>query len=337
MENNHDKVIEWLVLNSKGSDEMNHDEILESESRSFNQLWPVAEDYIIEKGFILPVMGGKVVDPRSLMALTREEKSLYLPMGRPELPGEFARLADEDEEKVLNFVRRYGLLGYHCALKFPYEVISADQMKMYNDKSPGDPLNWVFAHAKAVNLVMHLAEALNKPDELKIRLERLLVKEDLSSGQKRVVVSYLIPNRAFGLPGYARTDIDLLGGYKKTAIYIIADILNKNLTGIERNLKMEWREEDNDYRIISLFNFCNLLDCIYWLIADAVTAGKIRACEYCGKPFVAPNDKTKYCPPLPWQTYSTCMNRAKQRKFQEKKRQAKRKAKHKQAHYNNNQ
>ena len=135
MENNHDKVIEWLVLNSKGSDEMNHDEILESESRSFNQLWPVAEDYIIEKGFILPVMGGKVVDPRSLMALTREEKSLYLPMGRPELPGEFARLADEDEEKVLNFVRRYGLLGYHCALKFPYEVISADQMKMYNDKS----------------------------------------------------------------------------------------------------------------------------------------------------------------------------------------------------------
>ena len=143
---------------------MNHDEILESESRSFNQLWPVAEDYIIEKGFILPVMGGKVVDPRSLMALTREEKSLYLPMGRPELPGEFARLADEDEEKVLNFVRRYGLLGYHCALKFPYEVISADQMKMYNDKSPGDPLNWVFAHAKAVNLVMHLAVALNKPD-----------------------------------------------------------------------------------------------------------------------------------------------------------------------------
>mgnify|MGYP000867376666 CR=1 FL=1 len=292
-------------------------EYLESRSRSFNRLWPVAEDYVIKKGFILPVLEGKVVDPRTPIKSVKKE-SLYLPMGRPELPGEFARLADEDEEKVLAFVRRYGLLGYHCALRFPYEVISADKMKMYNYESPGDPLNWVFAHAKAVNLIMHLAEALNRPDELKIRLERLLVEEDLPSGQKRHFVSYLRPQRAFGLPGHARTSIELMGGYKKTAIHIITDIINENLTGIARNLEMEWKEEDNDYGIVSFFSFRNLMDCIYWLISDAIVGGKVRSCEYCGKPFTAPDDKTKYCPPLQWEKVSRCMNRAKQSRLRKK-------------------
>ncbi len=300
------------------------EEFLESRSRSFNRLWPIAEDYVIaakdpkhpsllaREGYILPIHEGWIVHPRTV----REHKQHYLPMGRPELPGEFARLADEDEEIVLDFTRRYGLLGYHCALRFPYEVVSAHQMKMYNYDSPGDPLCWVFAHSKAVSLIMSLAEALDKPKELKVLIEKLSVEKERPSEGNGRLVSYWLPVRAFGLPGRVQTSTK--ASARENALSIIESILNANLSGVAREMITEWNEARGKQSIATCFVFENLLDCIYWLLADAVTNAKIRSCEHCGKPFVAPNDRTKYCPPLQWETVSRCMNRAKQSRFRSK-------------------
>lgn len=298
---------------------MDNNEILESRSRSFLGMWPVASDYAIRDGYIIEI---------------GDKKEWYLPMGRPELPGEFAKLATGSEEDVLQFVRRYGLLGYCQAFRFP-EAISADKMRVYDYNAPGDPLSWVFAHAKAVNLVMQLAKLLNKPAGLKAFMGRLMVERN-----GRPYISYVLPKRGYHLP--SQVEEKIYETEEETARRIIAKILNSNLEGIQREIVVEYvpATEDEGKCVLgftSSFSFNNLLDCIYWLVADAVTAGKIRACLYCGKPFIAPNDKTKYCPPLQWETVSRCMNRAKQRRFWNEERLAQRRAERRRAQKNNGQ
>lgn len=287
--------------------DVTREEYLESRSRSFNRTWSIAEDYIAKEGCILPICKGEVISPE----LTLKEDNHYLPMGRPELPGEFARLADESEEKVLDFVRRYGLLGYY---RRPEQ---SRPINPINDFS-GDPLNWIFVHAKTVNLAMNLAEALDKPKELKILTERFFVKEALSWRGKEWNTALLLPKPALDLPGYVGTI--MRASARENALSVIESILNPNLTGLTRKMQVEWSEEKGEQVINTFFSFGNLLDCIYWLLADAVTNAKIRSCEHCGKPFVAPNDRTKYCPPLQWETVSRCMNRAKQARHRDKRR-----------------
>ena len=53
--------------------DLNTQDFVESRSRSFTKLWPVAQDYAITEGRVVPVS---------------DTGELYLPMARPELPGE---------------------------------------------------------------------------------------------------------------------------------------------------------------------------------------------------------------------------------------------------------
>ena len=273
-------------------------EFIESRSRSFSQLWPVASDNIIKDGYVI--------------SLGDTDSSRYLPMARPELPGQFAKLSGGTEEDVLDFVRLYGLPGYNRAFRFPLEVISAHELRLYDDKAPGDPLSWVFAHADAVNLVLQLADALNTPHKLETIIGRLLVEEEGS-----VRLSYKAPYRGQALPGRVTTVFDT---YEAAAHRIITLILNSNLEGVSKEIIYEY-QDDGKIGPTALFQFQNLLDCIYWLAAEAVVGKKVRTCGFCGKAFIAPNERTVYCPPLLWESVSRCMNNAKQRRFRERQRQ----------------
>jgi hypothetical protein len=111
------------------------------------------------------------------------------------------------------------------------------------------------------------------------------------------------------------------------ALFIISDILNGNLSGCVRELipAPNW---DHPVRLDSGFSFHNLMDCIYWLLADAIVIAKVRHCLHCGKPIIAPSDRVKYCPPpMGSHSVSPCMNRAKQQRFRETADAKKRKAK----------
>ena len=94
---------------------MTAEAIRESRERLALTGWPVAADYRIEDGLVVPLdEHGKPARDRAL------DPTVYMPQARPELPSEFARLSGGDEKGVLAFFRRYGLPGYAYALT-PFE------------------------------------------------------------------------------------------------------------------------------------------------------------------------------------------------------------------------
>jgi hypothetical protein len=87
--------------------------------------WPVAVNYVIRDGLILPAeVSGQPADTLAdAIARARADDGVvrqrggpvlspYRPMSRPELPSELAKVANGKEPEVLAFVRCYGLLGY---------------------------------------------------------------------------------------------------------------------------------------------------------------------------------------------------------------------------------
>ena len=97
---------------------------------------------------------------------------------------------------------------------------------------------------------------------------------------------------------------------------IIAHVLSSNLQGITRTIIVE--HIGPGLGLSTIFEPRNLLHCIYWMLADAVSAGMVQQCAHCRRPFIA-HGKTRYCPPLlDQQEVSPCMNRDKQRRHRVK-------------------
>src|SRR5262249_34876389 len=74
-----------------------------------------------------------------------------------------------------------------------------------------------------------------------------------------------------------------------------------------------------DGSLVSDFVQTNLMSAIYWLLADAVTRGTARRCVHCGRPFIATDERTIYCPrPMGEEGQSLCLNRERQRRFRQR-------------------
>ena len=107
---------------------------------------------------------------------------------------------------------------------------------------------------------------------------------------------------------------------RHAALFIVSTVLQKNLTGVSRTLLME-EQDDGRPGFTSVFLPGNLLDCVYWHLADAALGGWVRRCANprCGDFFVAKSAKVKYCPALRgYKGVSPCMNQHKQQKHRDK-------------------
>ena len=277
-------------------------DFIESRGRSFADEWPVAEDYVIQSGLVRPRVGGKPV--------ARE----YLPMAQPELPAEFAKVGGGDGEgAVLGFIRRYGLLGYAQAWRFPFEELGAARSRFYTPNLAGDPVPWLVAHARAVALVGELARALDEPEALSLQIGQLTVRA--ATGDE--MLAFSVPGRGRTRPG--QVQMRPRKSPRESALEIIAHILNENLDGVSRTLLVE-PQDDRRLGLTSLFTPLNLLDAIYWLLADAVVGARVRSCLACKRFFMATSDRMKFCPPpMGLAGVSRCMNRFKQQQFRERK------------------
>jgi hypothetical protein len=296
------------------------------------ELFYVADNYVLDDGIIKPVMNGEVVKPYDL--LFKEPHKKYRPLERPEIVGEFAKLAGESEEKVLEFVRNYGLLGYgiiNSIISSKVEMIGKLEQRQREGENKGDPLSWVISNAKAVKLVMDLNSILNdnqkdlnqKNKELKLIIDGLTIREQ----NGRLVLSYPIPLRGRKEATMAKRDIYI--DSMEAALDIIADILNPNILGHSRQfIKIKNSDSylintEGRFKLKSVFKPNNLMDCVYWLLSNAVSSERIKTCEHCGNPFISDSEKRRFCPPLPNEEISKCMNRAKAKRIREDKKRKK--------------
>jgi hypothetical protein len=289
-------------------------ELLESRSRAFATTWWIAEDYAIDGAVVRPLVNGRPVDPlRGPEAKAKE----YSPLSYPEIVGEFAKLAGGQEGGILAFVRRYGLLGYWAAFRLAEEWLGATELG-HDPEIRGDPVAWILAHASAVNLVLELAEALSDPARLVAHIQRLTVRDDRGFEQ----LSYALPRR--GLTLASQVSQRPFRNSRDAALHVIVAILDVNLQGVSRGMGIERRDDSRVPELVNLFYPENLLDCIYWHLADAVVGSSICRCENCQRFFIATHGRMRYCPRLMGEEgVSRCMNQAKQRSFRQKNRNGK--------------
>jgi hypothetical protein len=270
------------------------EELAESQARSFPASWWVADAYRIERGFVIPLVGGapiRVMDFYEGRAAMRE----YMPIAHPELPAEFAKLDGGGPDAVLAFVQRYGTPGFG---------------RFRLDDVWGDPIAWILGHARAVRLVGDLASALDDEELLTQRLEELKATTGGSEW-----IAFPLMERDSRYPGVLNVSaLSPVATGRETALSAISWQLNAVLPGVSRAVAI--RADAVPPRLESFFNPEDLIACIYWLLADAVVGRTIRRCSACGRFFVATHDRMKYCPPpMGHEGASRCMNRAKQRRL----------------------
>lgn len=91
-------------------------------------------------------------------------RARYLPAAFPAVATDLARLAEGDERAALAFANKWGLLGYvDMATREP--TISARERARAQAMGGGDPLPWVWAHARGIRVCLELLHYLQRADE----------------------------------------------------------------------------------------------------------------------------------------------------------------------------
>lgn len=272
---------------------------------TFSTEWPVAASgYHVVDGIVDPLPTGKA-------------PHYYLPMERAELPAELAKVASGREADLLAFVNTYGLLGHVDALRPPFETHGAEQLGASSVDLRGEPVAWVLAHAGAVQLVSDLRVALDEPVTLRAVLDRLTLRDEAGGA---AYLSVRRPQRGYTLPTLVH--LPTLETPRATALRLITNLLNANLDGVARRLQVEVTPEPGALVLTSGFQPRNLLDGIYWHLADAVVGGKVRTCLGCRRFFIVTHERMRFCPlPMGLDGASRCLNRYKQKQHSAKRQQ----------------
>lgn len=249
----------------------------------------------------------------------------YAPLGQPELPAEFAKLADGDTAAIVRFYCTYGRLGGG---------------KPDEPDEPGDPVDWVVSHARAVRLALDLSARRDDERALLELFAPLRRKNgdveihvhDIRERYAEPMTIRAVNPRAAALRGIA----SILGGDRSEGNLFVCRRVTAEAAALFRadvSVPDEYEApperpaptlaeceaaDDEEHVLVDGFDFADLLSAIYWKLADAVTGNTVRICAHCSRPFVSTDAREKYCPRSMGNVgVSLCLNRARQKRFRE--------------------
>jgi uncharacterized C2H2 Zn-finger protein len=238
---------------------------------------------------------------------------------KPHLLQDFA--ACSDEQSLLNFIGRHGLLGFRRM--YPSDPDGASWK--------GDPVIWALGHAQIVSGVMRVSEMIRD-----VRAGRVLLND---KSAKRVADSLAAAFRHIGMKGpnpdpqpfsvtfdFLRPQFlgdeecrstkwvydwerDPVGG----SYVLLAWLINPMIKGIHYGFSEpepgEWL--DPSAKLALDLSFDSLIEVIYWRLAGHLGEGFLR-CKRCGRVFPA-QGRRLYCS-------DECLNKSKCKKYRDKKR-----------------
>jgi hypothetical protein len=282
--------------------------------------WLVAPGYRIETSgetrVIVPVWNG---DWRPGV------RAHYRPTLEPQLVEHFAAVGDE--ESLLAFASRYGLLGYR-------QLHPARETG--EEKHRGEPVAWSLAHARTVAGALGVLQLIDAVRKGQVRVDdnsRKAVAYAFANEFHRagiegphndpqpgsVSFSYLSPENAiFGVDDGLRSiawiydwDRDPIGG----AYSLLAWLVNPGIKDVHYELassasdsRASGKPQQQTELGIGL-TFDALLSVIYLRLAERVMSGEFRHCKECGRVFPA-KGKQLFCPQP-----ATCANRFSSRNY----------------------
>jgi hypothetical protein len=231
-------------------------------------------------------------------------------MGHHELPFELAKVRRNDESATLEFVSKWGLLGFD-------RLISGAGLK----HRLGDPLDFIWWHAETIRNVLRIYEALKSEEFLKLRQVLDEVSPLASPLVQPSVPGPYEPRTNFtGDPLFERTFTGItLVEFKEErsttlgeedhesdtyfALSVIDKFIHGNISGIQPMMYMKgmFRQDLRPLDQIALgFTFTSLIEGIWWHLARYVTDQRdIAICKYCGHYFERTDKRQQFCPPPP--------------------------------------
>lgn len=249
--------------------------------------WYVAESYRIENGAVIEDSEEDNPTIRGTIAVPLKTKTVYFPAMRPNLPFELAAIEDGDEESILEFVGRWGLL---------YGVHGAREPLLLR---PGDDLEFIWGHAKTMRMLLELYEALqdDSPQTVRSALAKwtrsgfVFDKNDVKGDGWSVLASWgnNYPKvRVFQPSRFSMTSD------RGKALDTIAQVVTENIRGVRR--VMLHAGDLSDWHGGTSFEA--LYQMAYWHIADSLEKqSRVARCQWCGRMFQKIDGRQKFCPP----------------------------------------
>jgi hypothetical protein len=228
----------------------------------------------------------------------------YLPALKPQLATDLAKVRDGDGEDAVRFARNWGLLGYRRMVLRARELAPERRDELLAH-SPGDPLPWVWAHARGVRICLELLDYLQLEDD---------------GGLEH----YIGPLQNMSITFGNRYTTAVVGHWgdddaQQIARWFVSDIVTSNLAGFRLELT-------TDFAITQRFDA--LCDVVYWHLAalanrsvDREVRRALRRCDECGAFYTRTDPRQRFCPPAPAEpgNESRCAKKARARRLRTRK------------------
>ena len=250
-------------------------ELQSAELGGSSQLWEVSEAYSVENGVVV--------------ATGKRAHRFYAPLAHKELPGRLAEVSGETE--AIEFCHRWGLLGY-ARLYLTQSGVAQKKARVYlSNMGWGDPLEWMYAHARTVRMVLELIGGLrgNSSARLKSYIDSIVPDGSMFS-----YAQLLEADNSVGLFGL-ENPLDV-------AAHIIAPVLNWNLAPIHR--RYQAASSPAPGTLVRNDSYGALLVAVYAHLADAMDGhAEYYQCDYrrCVRWWPREEEvrgpKRRYCPP----------------------------------------
>ena len=307
---------------------LNDDKIQQSERRGSVHYIEVADQYVIVDDVIVPNKGPEAPDypewpamPEKWMESEQKNDNSFLPFAETRLPLEMAKLANQDNQAILAFVGKRGLLGHQRLVD--EDIADHHEALLYKAKHGGDPIDWVRHHAGTVKMVLGILESRQRSLEMgnpDILWQRLLESCWPYAGPGSLVgcqysVGWHIEQQSFFLGGDRSTADEV-------AARLLVSILRPNIKYLELSLIAQ-----EDGGVLRSISFPCLLPVIYSLLADAAVGDRLYVkCAGCGDFFLQEDKRQRYCrhPTDPEGSESLCALKARQTRFQSKRKREER-------------
>lgn len=246
--------------------------IAEAERLGIPHWWEVAADYTVQDRVLVEAV---------------EVAQRYAPATTPHVVTELAKLREGDEAQARAFAKRWGALGYVRLLKRT-PGLSAHRRNELLSQARGDPLPWVWAHARGVHTCLDLLGYLQDADI--DGLERYLQ----TLRDERGHYPALTYGWRFELRSHTRVgDSDAAAAARG----LVAHVVTTNLEGLSMALEPT---SEGTFRVIQTFDA--LCDLVYWHLANSVASlardrpGRLARCEECGAFFLRTDPRQRFCP-----------------------------------------
>jgi hypothetical protein len=267
-----------LAKHGRDEDLQGHPDHAENERALFSRFCAVREHYDIAPGGVLIGWGAR---------------RWYAPIAHPELPQFVAKLAEADDRGILAFANTYGELGFTSLTRDPKAAFYT--WPDGSETMGGDPLDWMRAHGRTVQLCLELTEALRKNSTQDI--DRLLHRRPAND---RPTFIFLPVAK---LAEIDTLQVELVEDAFARARAVRATVINPNIAHVHRALRMNLDGADQ-----SLFVYRATIEAVYWHLANAAEGGIVARCKRpgCGALFIRRHRSQEYCAPRWNQRESPC-------------------------------